>query len=78
MKNLLSTKKIKPNQTQNEPNFKIAPTQNPNKNKFVVALAPIKIINLLTQMLKAIKIPDSLFDLAEMIILGQGRTLWLM
>jgi len=54
------------------------PPQNPNKNRIIVALAPIKIINLLTQALKAINIPDSLIDLTEMIILGQGRTLWLM
>jgi len=67
-----------PMQTQSKPNSKIAPTQNPNKNRIIDAIAPIKIIKLLTQMLKAISIPDSLFDLTEIIILGQGRTLWLM
>jgi hypothetical protein len=54
------------------------PSPNPIKNRIVAPLTQIKIINFLTKTLKAISIPDSLFDLTETIFLGQGRTLWLM
>ena len=48
-------------------------SQIPNINRIVNALAPIKIINLLTQPRKAINIFDSLFNLTETKILGQGE-----